>query len=657
MIYNEANMINVNYILPYAPIVNNITLCDRDEIADPYKLLLLINTSPKNWSVYHYNNRYFYSILIPWHKIYNSYGNKIESHYFRVLCQNPSMFILQNINTGEWFEKNYNKLFLISHIITSSVSANNYDNLFIKKYISKNNNSLLSLNTIVQNSDEEMNMIIDNKCYTICNGVIILLALQRLNIIDPSIAKYNLEMLSQNGYKMYINVNNINPENIHQIAAAAIVGLNAPNINDANDDHHGGGDGGDGGNGGNGGDGGNDGDDDGDGDYGGGGDDGDDGDDEDEDEEDDDNNIFNNIRVDKTKIYSFIQQVNDDWEELYYAFPLVQLADHPIYYIYAGPNFVDLSVKKLFTGTNEINIYWPPNNAAYYSFAISAIFPYFDITYMNEYISNLRIRNIFLDRADDLMNPNEEAIEINNDYAGLLQVFYKTNNGYTYWNINKAYISNILFNSSKYRECYKFIKIAFHYYIHEMHEMHETYSTRISNIWCDILNNAFTTESATKQSEIIIRITMKLYIYYCYSINSINPINPINPINNILDSRKLKIPLEFIKYIVSKCSNTHIHKIYTVHGIVKTLQMKLQMQKIFTSIIFEPQNGYEVEHDIYSYKLPISLFKMCNLVPIHKAYIEKIITTRLLCLKHFTNDHAVYLPINEYIRNNPYLLF
>ena len=26
MIYNEANMINVNYILPYAPIVNNITL-------------------------------------------------------------------------------------------------------------------------------------------------------------------------------------------------------------------------------------------------------------------------------------------------------------------------------------------------------------------------------------------------------------------------------------------------------------------------------------------------------------------------------------------------------------------------------------------------------------------------------------------------------
>ena len=39
-----------------------------------------------------YHNTYYYSTLIPWEKIYNSYGVQIESHYFRVLCQDPSIF-------------------------------------------------------------------------------------------------------------------------------------------------------------------------------------------------------------------------------------------------------------------------------------------------------------------------------------------------------------------------------------------------------------------------------------------------------------------------------------------------------------------------------------------------------------------------------------
>jgi hypothetical protein len=604
MIYNETNVINVNYILPYAPIVNNINLCDRDEIADPRKLLLLINSCPKEWSIYHYNNKYFYSILIPWNKIYNSYGNKIEGHYFRVLCQNPSMFTMQNISTEDWFRKNYYKLFLISHVITSSVPAHN---IYTKKYISKNNNSLISLNNISQNSDEEMNSIIMNKCYTICNGVILLLALHRLNIIDSSITKNNLEMLTQHGYKMIFNYNN----NDNAVIAAPNANNNEINADDINNN--------------------------------------DNENENDSENENENENVLNNnmnmiynnniIRIDQTKIYTFIQPVNDDWEELYYAFPLVQLSDHPIYYIYSGPNFVDISVKQLFTGANEINIYWPPHNAAYYSFPVSTIFPHFNITYMNEYISNFRIRNILLDRADDLMNPNEEEIEINNDYAGLIQVFYKTTIGYTYWDTNKVYISSVLFNTIQYKQCYKFIKIAFHYYIHET----EVNKKRISNIWCDVLNNAFIKESINKQSEMIIRVTIMLYIYYSNYINF-----------NIVDPNKIKIPLDFIKYVLAKCNNTHIHKIYTIPGSVKNLQMKFRMQHLFPNIIFEPHNEHA---ELFKYKLNINLISLFKLVSIHKAYIEKLIITRLLCLKFLTKDYAVYFPINEYIRNNKYLLF
>jgi len=630
MIYSETNVINVNYILPYAPIVNNINLCDRDEIADPRKLLLLIDSCPKEWSIYHYNNKYFYSILIPWNKTYNSYGNKIESHYFRVLCQNPSMFTLKNISTEDCFKKNYCKLFLISHVITSTIEYNEINkNIFTKKYISKNNNSLVSLTNIVKNSDEEMNIIIMNKCYTMCNGVILLLALHRLNIIDSSITKNNLEMLTQHGYKMIFNYNN----NDNAVIAAPNANnneINADDINNNDNDSENIND--------------NDSENINDNDSENINDNINDSDNENENENILNNNmntIYNNnvIRIDQTKIYTFIQPVNDDWEELYYAFPLVQLSDHPIYYIYSGPNFVDISVKQLFTGANEINIYWPPHNAAYYSFPVSTIFPHFNITYMDEYINNFRIRNIMLDRADDLMNPNEEAIEINNDYAGLIQVFYKTTIGYTYWDINKAYISSVLFNTVQYKQCYKFIKIAFHYYIHET----EVNKKCISNIWCDLLNNAFIKESINKQSELIIRVTMMLYIYYSNYINF-----------NIVDPNKIKIPLDFIKYVLAKCNNTHIHKIYTIPSYVKNLQMKYRMQHLFPNIIFEPHNE---DAELIKYKLNINLISLCNLVSIHKAYIEKLIITRLLCLKYLTKDYAVYFPINEYIRNNKYLLF
>jgi len=95
MIYNEINLINNNYILPYAPIVEDINLCERDEIADPNKLELLINISSSQWSVCTHNDKYYYSVLIPWDRIYNSYGIEIKSHYFRVLCQDPSIFNIE----------------------------------------------------------------------------------------------------------------------------------------------------------------------------------------------------------------------------------------------------------------------------------------------------------------------------------------------------------------------------------------------------------------------------------------------------------------------------------------------------------------------------------------------------------------------------------
>ena len=206
MIYNELNLINNNYILPYAPIVDDINLCERDEIADPHKLELLINIQSSQWSVFTHNNKYFYSTLIPWDKIYDSYGTKIKSHYFRVLCQDPSIFNIEYDSINIWFLKNHSKLFLISHVVTSHV--NNETNYIVnKKYISKNYR-LVSLEYIQKNSDEEMKHIIENKCYTICNGIIFLLALHRLKYIDENITKYNLDTISSDIFKIQLNNTN-----------------------------------------------------------------------------------------------------------------------------------------------------------------------------------------------------------------------------------------------------------------------------------------------------------------------------------------------------------------------------------------------------------------------------------------------------------------
>ena len=182
------------YSEPYAPIVNTMTFCERDEIADPNKLLLIIKnnnvtpqSSTKNWSVYMHNNEYFYTNTIPWTKTYNSYGIEIKSHHFRVLCTDPAVFTIDIDNIFSWFTRNYSKLFLISHIITSHEPTN-------KKYVSKNS-SLIAVD-----QDNEMDKILINKCYTICNGVTLLLALHRLNIVDVDTTYTILTHLSSHEY-------------------------------------------------------------------------------------------------------------------------------------------------------------------------------------------------------------------------------------------------------------------------------------------------------------------------------------------------------------------------------------------------------------------------------------------------------------------------
>jgi len=92
----------------------------------------------------------------------------------------------------------------------------------------------------------------------------------------------------------------------------------------------------------------------------------------------------------------------------------------------------------------------------------------------------------------------------------------------------------------------------------------------------------------------------------------------------------------------------HICNKFEVKGIYHSLIIKTQLETVFTNLVFEENNRYIV----YT-----SLHNIIKMNPVHNEYLEKIILTRLLCLKHFTNNYEIYFVVTEYMRKDPQLLF
>lgn len=181
MFFDELNISNVNFIRPlYDTLVIN-KYCYRDEVAHPRKLQeICINGESIEWNIYTYDNIPFFSSIIPWNAPYSSYGHDINAMYFRVLCRRPSMFdeviSYTHINQfKQWLNRYNDAMFVITHCIVSEDDD-------VRYICSLDGNCLLD--NLAYKSDEEMAYIIDNKCYTVCNGVTLILALIRMGRID-----------------------------------------------------------------------------------------------------------------------------------------------------------------------------------------------------------------------------------------------------------------------------------------------------------------------------------------------------------------------------------------------------------------------------------------------------------------------------------------
>lgn len=217
MIFTEINLINQYYIVDPLNIIP-YNLCPREEYADPHKIFKILSLKQKKWNIINIYDNYYYYLKIPWNKKYNSLKHSnIESLYFYVITDEPSIFnhIPKN-NFKQWLECNSSKTFLISCPIFT------YNDKFIT-YNSHIYPYCININQSITIYDEIRDVVYNNS-YTICNGLTLLLSLHRLNKIDQNLLYIELF----DWYKKFNNdgiyhIVNHNWENIYYTNNIALI--------------------------------------------------------------------------------------------------------------------------------------------------------------------------------------------------------------------------------------------------------------------------------------------------------------------------------------------------------------------------------------------------------------------------------------------------
>lgn len=203
MYLTELNTVNTEFIRPYFDNMSIISYCHREEIAQPSKLLAVCHFDISAWGIYasHVDSA-FYSAVIPWNATYHTYGYVATAQYFRVLTRAPSMFnIIKTLSTHtddeekfsvlvQWFKSYKGEAFLVSHMVVEDVHENRYMNTL---------SDIMYLDHIIHESDDEMQLILHNRCYTICDGMTLMIALIRTHVVPADMGKRVLECCNTPG--------------------------------------------------------------------------------------------------------------------------------------------------------------------------------------------------------------------------------------------------------------------------------------------------------------------------------------------------------------------------------------------------------------------------------------------------------------------------
>lgn len=178
MKYQECFLMNQIYVahprerLP-------MKLCQRDEIADPEKLMKVIFTPGQLWRLIKINNHDTYYTRCVYDK---RFYKDVHTSQFYIVTDNISLFDdIRNINDNplriyEFLMKHSSTLFMITvpvfHNNTTSYSIS-VDHTQTPIFLQHNNYSI-----------QQLIQLINEQCYTICNGLTLFLAMVRANVLS-----------------------------------------------------------------------------------------------------------------------------------------------------------------------------------------------------------------------------------------------------------------------------------------------------------------------------------------------------------------------------------------------------------------------------------------------------------------------------------------
>lgn len=194
----EKNLLNTIYVLPQH-VRYPSSYCPREEIADPAKLFRCVYMV-NSWDTVQLDDACFFRGWIPWRKQYNFDRNKetVTSSGVYVFTRSTVMFqtlrelletrVYSKAHIAAWLHEWWNEVFLItSPIYVSEPGGYAY---------SINNRYFVQRVPIVGTFDSSRQLVMSH-CYTMCNGLTLLIALHRLGIISASYVAFAVQQLKQ----------------------------------------------------------------------------------------------------------------------------------------------------------------------------------------------------------------------------------------------------------------------------------------------------------------------------------------------------------------------------------------------------------------------------------------------------------------------------
>lgn len=202
MKYVECNMINYLHIAPIGQ-RRPVGHCPREELADPAKIAKFVVPAHIEWDVFQYAEEHpFFRAWAPWKNIWRMKDCDIRSVGVYVLTEHPGMFQsmhalvhrvpIQGEDIFEWLDGWWQTPFLITAPVLCQTYGGAVDAI---PYFT--NNRYHAQKLPIDPEIDVVQQLITGQGFTICNGLIMFLAMIRQKLLPVRVSEQGLQRFLQ----------------------------------------------------------------------------------------------------------------------------------------------------------------------------------------------------------------------------------------------------------------------------------------------------------------------------------------------------------------------------------------------------------------------------------------------------------------------------